>query len=73
MNKKILVLGGGVAGSSIAYYLSEKGYDVTVIERNSKVGGLARTCEYSGHPYEFGPHIWFWPGGPEDPVKATVV
>ena len=73
MNKKILVLGGGVAGSSIAYYLSEKGYDVTVIERNSKVGGLARTCEYSGHPYEFGPHIWFWPGGPEDPVNATVV
>ena len=73
MNKKILVLGGGVAGSSIAYYLSEKGYDVTVIERNSKVGGLARTCTYSGHPYEFGPHIWFWPGGKEDPVNATVV
>ena len=73
MNKKILVLGGGVAGSSIAYYLSEKGYDVTVIERNSAVGGLARTCTYSGHPYEFGPHIWFWPGGAEDPVNATIV
>ena len=73
MNKKILVLGGGVAGSSMAYYLSEKGYDVTVIERNSAVGGLARTCTYSGHPYEFGPHIWFWPGGKEDPVNATIV
>jgi UDP-galactopyranose mutase len=73
MNKKILILGGGVAGSSMAYYLTEKGYDVTVIEKNSKVGGLARTCTYSGHPYEFGPHIWFWPGGPEDPVNATVV
>ena len=67
------MLGGGVAGSSIAYYLSEKGYDVTVIERNSTVGGLARTCTYSGHPYEFGPHIWFWPGGAEDPVNATIV
>jgi UDP-galactopyranose mutase len=73
MNKKILVLGGGVAGSSIAYYLTEKGYDVTLVERNSRVGGLARTCYYAGHPYEFGPHIWFWPGGPEDPVNATVV
>ena len=73
MNNKILVLGGGVAGSSMAYYLSEKGYDVTVVERNSKVGGLARTCTYSGHPYEFGPHIWFWPGGKEDPVNATIV
>ena len=72
-NKKILVLGGGVAGSSTAYYLSEKGYDVTVIEKNSRVGGLARTCSYSGHPYEFGPHIWFWPGGKEDPINRTIV
>ncbi len=73
MNKKILILGGGVAGSSMAYYLTEKGYEVTLVEKNSKVGGLARTCYYSGHPYEFGPHIWFWPGGKDDPVNATVV
>jgi UDP-galactopyranose mutase len=73
VNKKILVLGGGVAGSSIAYYLGEKGYDVTVIEKNDRMGGLARTCYYSGHPYEFGPHIWFWPGGEADPINATIV
>ena len=73
MNKKILVLGGGVAGSSIAHYLSEKGYAVTVIEQRGRVGGLARTCYYSGHPYEFGPHIWFWPGGEGDPVNNTIV
>jgi UDP-galactopyranose mutase len=73
VNKRILVLGGGVAGASTAYYLTEKGYDVTVLEKNSKVGGLARTCYYSGHPYEFGPHIWFWPGGKESPINATVV
>jgi UDP-galactopyranose mutase len=72
MNKRILVLGGGVAGSSMAYYLTDKGYDVTVIERNSHVGGLARTCYYSGHPYEFGPHIWFWPGGTDNPINHTV-
>jgi UDP-galactopyranose mutase len=73
VNKKILVLGGGVAGSSITYYLTERGYDVTVIEKNSRVGGLARTCHYSGHPYEFGPHIWFWPGGEADPINHTIV
>jgi UDP-galactopyranose mutase len=72
-NHHILVLGGGVAGSSIAYYLTEKGYQVTLIEKNSRVGGLARTCYYGGHPYEFGPHIWFWPGGKEDPINSTVV
>ena len=72
MNKRILVLGGGVAGASVAYFLGEKGYDVTVVEQNSRVGGLARTCHYSGHPYEFGPHIWFWPGGPDEPINATI-
>src|SRR5262249_57504764 len=66
MNNRILVLGGGVAGSSIAYYLSEKGYDVTVVERNTTVGGLARTCTYTGHPYQVRPHILFWPGGGEE-------
>jgi UDP-galactopyranose mutase len=73
VNNKILILGGGVAGSSMAYYLAEKGYDVTVIEKNHRVGGLARTCYYSGHPYEFGPHIWFWPGGKDDPINQTIV
>jgi UDP-galactopyranose mutase len=68
-----LVLGGGVAGCSMAYYLGEKGYNVTVLDKNSRVGGLARTCYYSGHPYEFGPHIWFWPGGPEEPINRTIV
>jgi len=73
VSNRMLILGGGVAGSSMAYYLSEKGYDVTVIEKNSHVGGLARTCRYAGHPYEFGPHIWFWPGGKEEPINATIV
>ncbi|HEV3140023.1 MAG TPA: FAD-dependent oxidoreductase, partial [Vicinamibacterales bacterium] len=72
-NRKMLILGGGVAGASMAYFLGERGYDVTVLERNARVGGLARTCTYGGHPYEFGPHIWFWPGGPENPINATIV
>lgn len=73
MNKRILVLGGGVAGSSISYFLTEKGYDVTLLEKNSRTGGLARTCYYGGHPYEFGPHIWFWPGGKEEPINRTII
>lgn len=73
VNKRVLVLGGGVAGSAITHYLAEKGYEVTIIERGRTVGGLARTCTYAGHPYEFGPHIWFWPGGKEAPINRTIV
>lgn len=61
MKKKILILGGGVAGSALAYFLNLKGYYVDLIEQNKAgVGGLSRTYKYAGHPYEFGPHIWFW-------------
>src|SRR5713226_2758478 len=57
----------------MAFYLAERGYEVTLVEKNGRVGGLARTCYYSGHSYEFGPHIWFWPGGKEEPINATIV
>ena len=62
MNKKILILGGGVCGCSLSYFLHKKGYEIDLIEMKGKnVGGLGRTHYYAGHPYEFGPHIWFWP------------
>jgi UDP-galactopyranose mutase len=70
--KKALILGGGVAGSSAAYFLFEKGYDVTIVEKQDRFGGLARTESYAGHNYEFGPHIWFWPGGVEDPINSVI-
>lgn len=59
--ENVLVLGAGVAGCSLAYFLQRKGYAVTVLEKDTYVGGMSRTYYYAGHPYEFGPHIWFWP------------
>ena len=38
--KKIAVVGSGPAGMSAAYYLNLVGHDVTVYERNDRVGGL---------------------------------
>jgi len=67
MNKKVLILGGGVAGCSLAYFLDKKGHETTLIEKLDGVGGLARTYYYAGHPYEFGPHVWFW----QDPSPAN--
>lgn len=71
--KNILILGGGVAGSSLSYFLKLKGYNITIIDKNRIPGGLSRTCYYSGHPYEFGPHIWFWPGGENAPINKAIV
>ena len=59
--KKALILGAGVSGCTCAYMLRKKGFEVDIIEKTDGVGGLSRTNFFHGHPYEFGPHVWFWP------------
>ncbi|MEZ4843602.1 MAG: FAD-dependent oxidoreductase [Bacteroidia bacterium] len=68
--KKVVVLGGGVAGMSAAQELIERGFEVEVYERNIKyAGGKARSIEVSGtntqHPLKYlpGEHGFrFFPG-----------
>lgn len=37
----ILVIGGGITGLSVAYFLSAKGHNVTVVEKDPQLGGNA--------------------------------
>lgn len=39
-NTKIAIIGSGPAGITVAFELSKKGYDVTIFEKNSKIGGV---------------------------------
>ncbi|MEZ6015804.1 MAG: NAD(P)/FAD-dependent oxidoreductase [Planctomycetota bacterium] len=41
--KRVVVVGGGFAGLAAAYELEAAGYDVTLVEASSKVGGRVRT------------------------------
>lgn len=43
MNKKVIILGGGVAGLSAAHELMERGFKVAVYEKGSVPGGKARS------------------------------
>ena len=40
MKTKILVVGGGIGGMTVAYRLLQKGYQVTVVEKDRDLGGL---------------------------------
>lgn len=52
---RIGVVGGGPAGLSAAHRLQKAGFaHVTVLERNSEVGGKTETVAYQGHNYEMG-------------------
>lgn len=37
----IVIVGGGITGLSMAYFLKNKGYDIAVLEKNSQLGGNA--------------------------------
>jgi protoporphyrinogen oxidase len=58
--ERVAVLGGGLAGLACAYELARAGVEVTVIEREPQVGGMASsfTEESDGErwSYDFGPH-----------------
>lgn len=43
MSKKVIILGGGVAGMSAAHELAVRGFQVTVYEKKSIPGGKARS------------------------------
>lgn len=57
--KKVAVIGSGFAGLSAASTLANKGYDVTIFEKNSTAGGRARKFETDGYLFDMGPS-WYW-------------
>ena len=65
---KILVLGGGVAGVSTAWYLAKTGHEVTVIERNASVADEASFGNAGMLSYGY-TTPWAAPGIPLKAVK----
>jgi len=57
--KKVIVIGSGFAGLSAATCLADKGYEVTLLEKNSVPGGRARKFEAEGFTFDMGPS-WYW-------------
>ncbi|MFW5759586.1 MAG: phytoene desaturase family protein, partial [Cyclobacteriaceae bacterium] len=59
MTKKVIVIGAGFAGLSVATNLADKGYQVIILEKNSIPGGRARKFEAEGFIFDMGPS-WYW-------------
>ena len=59
MAKRVIVIGSGFAGLSAASSLAQKGYQVTVLEKNAVPGGRARKFEAEGFMFDMGPS-WYW-------------
>jgi len=59
MSKKIAIIGAGFSGLSASCYLAKAGYDVTVYEKHSQLGGRARSYSQDGFTFDMGPS-WYW-------------
>jgi phytoene desaturase len=60
-SKKVIVIGSGYGGLSAACYLARDGYDVTVVEKNSSVGGRGMVSKVSGFTFDMGPSWYMMP------------
>src|SRR5690242_10761821 len=55
---KVVIAGAGCAGLAAVIALQKRGYDVTILEKLDRVGGLAGGIHIKGNTYEYGPHIF---------------
>ena len=61
MGKKVVIIGAGLSGLSSAALLGKEGFDVTVIEKHSVPGGVARVAREDGFVFDMGPTWYLMP------------
>ncbi len=59
MNRVVNIIGSGFSSLSAACYLAKAGYEVTMFEKNSHLGGRAQVYQNEGFLFDMGP-TWYW-------------
>ncbi|MDL1878574.1 FAD-dependent oxidoreductase, partial [Cytophagia bacterium CHB2] len=54
---KIIVIGSGFGGLAAAIRLQARGFDVTLLEKNARVGGHAYQLKKNGYTFDMGPSL----------------
>lgn len=60
-NKKIAIIGAGIAGIASAVRLACKGYDISVYEANEYAGGKLTEIKKDGYRFDAGPSLFTLP------------
>ena len=60
-SRNVIVIGGGLGGLSAAIHLRVEGFEVTLLEKNDRVGGRANRLEAEGFTFDTGPSLLNYP------------
>lgn len=55
---EVLIIGAGMGGLATAALLAKDGHSVTILEKNTSIGGRARTWQSEGFTFDMGPS-WY--------------
>ncbi len=61
MVKNTIIVGAGIAGLAAAIRMANLGYQVTIIDQNSFVGGKLHSFEKNNYRFDFGPSLFTMP------------
>ncbi len=56
IEKEIVIIGAGLTGLTLAFYLKKQGKDVLIVEKSAKPGGVIQTVKDGEFVYETGPN-----------------
>lgn len=66
--KKVIIIGGGIAGLSAGVYARRSGFDVTILEQHTIPGGNSTSWKRDGYLFEGGLH-WLVGSSAEAPLN----
>lgn len=55
---KVVIVGAGMAGLTAAAYLCKEEYDVLILDKNDRIGGLVSTFDREGFSFDTGPRAF---------------
>lgn len=61
MSKRVLIIGAGPGGLATAMLLAKAGVDVTILEKQPRVGGRTSLIEADGYKFDLGPTFFLYP------------
>ncbi len=53
---RVLIAGAGITGLTLGWLLTRRGIPVVLVEKETRVGGLARSFKSDGFTFDIGPH-----------------